>query len=102
MAGRITSLLGAGRNSFPNRPTTPAGAEHATHRRMQARTTRDQLRPQRVWVLRKGTHEAAIDLRAVAGVGAEIVLRVDGKSRKTRLFRSHEHAGTGPSHYQWI
>ena len=45
---------------------------------MQARTTRDELRPQRVWVLRKGTHEVAIDLRAAARVGAEIVLTVDG------------------------
>ena len=37
-------------------------------------------------------HEAAIALRAVPGVGAEIVLTVDGELRKTRLFRSHEQA----------
>jgi hypothetical protein len=37
-------------------------------------------------------HEAAIDLKAVPGVGAEIVLTVDGELRKTRLFRSHEQA----------
>src|SRR5215211_3016099 len=59
---------------------------------MQARTTRDELRPQRVWALRKGEHEAAIDLKAVPGVGAEIVLTVDGEWRKTLLFRSHEQA----------
>jgi hypothetical protein len=28
----------------------------------------------------------------VSGVGAEIVLTVDGEMRKTRLFRSHEQA----------
>jgi hypothetical protein len=45
---------------------------------VQARTKREDLRPQRVWALRKGEHEAAIDLRAVPGVGAEIVLTVNG------------------------
>ena len=33
-----------------------------------------------------------IDLKAVPGIGAEIVLTVDGEWRKTRLFRSHEQA----------
>src|SRR5215213_6449935 len=61
-------------------------------RLVQARTQRDDLRPQRVWALRKGEHEAAIDLKAVPGIGAEIVLTVDGELRKARLFRSHEHA----------
>ena len=56
------------------------------------RTERDDLLPQRVWALRKGEHEAAIDLKAVPGVGAEIVLSVDGEWRRTRLFRSHEQA----------
>jgi hypothetical protein len=32
------------------------------------------------------------DRKAVPGVGAEIVLTVDGEWRKTRLFRSHEQA----------
>ena len=41
----------------------------------------------------KGEHEAAIDLKAVPGIGAEIVLSVDGEWRRTRLFRSHEQAG---------
>jgi hypothetical protein len=59
---------------------------------VQARTERDDLRPQRVWALRKGEHEAAIDLKAVPGIGAEIVLTVDGEMRRTRLFRSHEQA----------
>jgi hypothetical protein len=59
---------------------------------VQARTKREDLRPQRVWALRKGEHEAAIDLRAVPGVGAEIVLTVNGELRRTRLHRSHEQA----------
>jgi hypothetical protein len=59
---------------------------------VQVRTERDDLRPQRVWTLHKGEHAAAIDLKAVPGVGAEIVLIVDGEMRKTRLFRSHEQA----------
>jgi hypothetical protein len=52
---------------------------------LQARTQREDLRPQRVWALRQGEHEAAIDLKAVPGIGAEIVLTVDGELRKTRL-----------------
>jgi hypothetical protein len=59
---------------------------------VQARAERDDLRPKRVWVLRKDGREAAIDVKAVPGVGAEIVLSVDGQWRKTRLFRSHEQA----------
>jgi hypothetical protein len=59
---------------------------------VEARTKREDLLPQRVWALRKGEHEAAIDLKAVPGIGAEIVLTVDGQWRKTRLFRSHEQA----------
>jgi hypothetical protein len=59
---------------------------------VQARTERDDLRPQRVWTLHRGEHAAAIDLKAVPGIGAEIVLTVDGELRKTRLFRSHEQA----------
>jgi hypothetical protein len=58
---------------------------------VQARTERDGLRPHRVLALRKDDHAAAIDLKAVPGIGAEIVLTVDGELRKTRLFRSHEH-----------
>jgi hypothetical protein len=59
---------------------------------VQARTERDDIRPQRVWTLHKGEHAAAIDLQSVPGIGAEIVLTVDGELRKTRLFRSHEQA----------
>jgi hypothetical protein len=59
---------------------------------VQARAERDDLRPKRVWVLRKDGREAAIDVKAVPGLGAEIVLTVDGQWRKTRLFRSHEQA----------
>ena len=59
---------------------------------VEARTERDDLRPQRVWTLHKGDHAAAIDLKAVQGVGAKIVLTGGGELRKTRLFRSHEQA----------
>jgi hypothetical protein len=55
-------------------------------------TERDDLRPQRVWTLHKGEYAAAIDLQAVPGVGAEIVLTIKGEWRKTRLFRSHGQA----------
>jgi hypothetical protein len=44
------------------------------------------------WTMHKGDHAAAIDLKGVPGIGAEIVLTVDGEMRKTRLFRSHEQA----------
>jgi hypothetical protein len=59
---------------------------------VKARTARHDLLPQRVWPLRKDGLEAAIDLTAVPGIGAEIVLTVDGELRKARLFRSHEQA----------
>jgi hypothetical protein len=59
---------------------------------VQARTERDDLRPKRVWVVRKDGREAAIDVKAVPGIGAEIVLTVDRQWRKTRLFRSHQQA----------
>jgi hypothetical protein len=53
---------------------------------------RDDLRPKRVWTRHKGEHAAAIDLKAVPGVGAEMALTVNGELRKTRLYRSHEQA----------
>jgi hypothetical protein len=59
---------------------------------VEARTERDDLRPQRVWVLRKEGRETAIGVKAVSGIGAEIVLTLDGELRKTRLFRPHEQA----------
>ena len=59
---------------------------------VQARRAREDLLPKRGWTLRKGAHEAAINVRAVPGIGAEIVLTVDGEWRRTRLFRSHEQA----------
>ena len=59
---------------------------------VKARAEHDDLIPRRVWTLRNGAHEAAIDLRPVRGVGAEIVLSVDGEWRRTRLFRAHEQA----------
>ena len=45
-----------------------------------------------MWTLRKGEQEAAIDLRPVLGIGAEIVLTVDGELRRSRLYRAHEQA----------
>jgi hypothetical protein len=59
---------------------------------VQARTQRDDLLPQRVWALRKDGHEIAIDLRAVPGIGAELVLSVNGELRRARLYRAHEQA----------
>ena len=62
-------------------------------RRPQARTEHDDRLPRRVWTLRRG-HERGLDriLRAVPGIGAEIVLTVDGELRRTRLYRAHEQA----------
>ena len=48
---------------------------------VEARTERDDLRPKRVWVLRKDGREAAIDVKAVPGIRAEIVLSVDGAAQ---------------------
>ena len=45
---------------------------------VQARTARADLLPQRIWTLHKGEHAAAIDLKPVPGVGAEIVLTWTG------------------------
>jgi hypothetical protein len=50
---------------------------------VQARTERDDLRPQRVWTLHNAGREAAIDVKAVPGVGAEIVLTVDGNCERS-------------------
>jgi hypothetical protein len=56
---------------------------------------REDLLPNRVWALRKGGHDAAINPRPVPGIGTEIVLTLDGEWRKTRLFRTHEQAYMG-------
>jgi hypothetical protein len=53
----------------------------ASYKRGRSAMTSD---PQRVWTLHKGDHAAAIDLKVVPGIGAEIVLTVDGELRKTR------------------
>jgi hypothetical protein len=45
-----------------------------------------------VWRSAEGGHEAAIDLSAAPGIGAEVVLTVDGELRKARLFKLHEQA----------
>jgi hypothetical protein len=59
---------------------------------VQARAKREGLLPQRMWTLHKGEHAAAIDLKAVPGLAAEIVLTVNCELRPTRLFRAHEQA----------
>jgi hypothetical protein len=46
-----------------------------------------------VWVLCKDGQKAAIDLRAVPGVGAELVLWIDGDLRRSRLYRAHGAGG---------
>ena len=65
---------------------------HWWARVVQARTQHADLLPQRVWALRKDGHQAAIDLRAVPGVGAELVLSVNGELRRARLYHAHERA----------
>ena len=42
---------------------------------MKERTERKDLLPKRVWALSKGGHEAAIDVKAVPGVGAAYALK---------------------------
>jgi hypothetical protein len=59
---------------------------------VQTRARHDDLLSQRVWTLRKSGDEAVMGLRAVPGVGAEIVLSVDGELRRTRLYRAYEQA----------
>jgi hypothetical protein len=59
---------------------------------VQARTQRDDLRPQRVWTLHKGEHAAAIDLKAMPGIGAEVVLTSTGVAQDAPVFRSHQQA----------
>ena len=46
---------------------------------------REDLRPRRVWALHKDDREASMDLKAVTGIGAEIVLTVDGEWRRTAI-----------------
>jgi len=41
----------------------------------------------RMWTLRKGSHEAALDLRSVQAMGPELVLSIDGEPRRSRLYR---------------
>jgi hypothetical protein len=45
--------------------------------------------------VRTAATRLAVDLKAVPGIGAKIVLTVDGEWRKTRLFRSYEHPELG-------
>ena len=45
---------------------------------VKTRTERQDLLPKRVWAVRKGGHEVAIDVKALPGIGAEIVLTANG------------------------
>jgi hypothetical protein len=47
----------------------------------------------RLWTLRRGRHEAALDLRHVAAMGTELVLTVNGELRRSRLYRAAEAVG---------
>jgi hypothetical protein len=58
---------------------------------VQVRSTREDLLAQARLGTPQAGHEAALDLRAVPGVRAEIALTV-GEWRRSRLFRSHEQA----------
>ena len=44
----------------------------------------------RLWTLSRGNHEAALDLRRVASMGTALLLTVDGKLRRSRLYRPVE------------
>ena len=57
---------------------------------VQARTRHADLLLQRVWALRKDGHEAAIDLRAVPGMGAELVFLGGRRVATFTLYRAHE------------
>ena len=40
----------------------------------------------RIWTMHHGTHEAALDLRLVPGLGADIVLSIDNELRRARFY----------------
>ena len=40
----------------------------------------------RVWTMRHGSHEAALDMRLIEGLGAEIVLSIDNELRRARFY----------------
>jgi hypothetical protein len=48
-------------------------------RAVQPRAGRDDLRPQRLWTPRKRVHGGRLRSMRVVGIGAEIVLTVDGR-----------------------
>ena len=50
----------------------------------------------RTWTMHHGTHEAALDLRLVPGLGADIVLSIDNESRRARFYwRTHRFVWRG-------
>ena len=61
-------------------------------RAVQPRAERDDLRPQRLWTLRKRVYGAAIDLRVWSALVRRSCSRWTAEWRTTRLFRSHEQA----------
>ena len=44
----------------------------------------------RLWSLRKGQREATLDLRTVRAMGAELLFRIDGDLRRSRVYRPGE------------
>jgi len=66
-------LPGSGSSRTPQRGRAWCSAHGARGSAAQARMAAQE-----------GEHEAAIDLKAVPGIGAEIVLTVDGEWRNTR------------------
>ena len=41
----------------------------------------------RVWTMHHGTHKAALEMRLIEGLGAEIVLSIDNELRRARFYR---------------
>jgi hypothetical protein len=71
-----TLAVSVGRLGFVNGEGLGVTDAHWWARVVHARTRHDDMLSQRVWTLHRDGREAAIDLRAVPGVGAEIVLAV--------------------------
>ena len=56
----------------------------------------------RVWTMHHGTHEAALDLRLVAGFGAEIVLSIDNELRRARFYWRTQAGDAGRYHLDGV
>jgi hypothetical protein len=72
------------------------GSESGVNRRLdRPAASSDSLRSVLGYRVKGHIREAAINVKAVPGIGAELVLTIAGELRKTRLFRSHEQAELG-------